>query len=143
MRDSVVSMSARGGVPELRSRVMIRLNRSSMDDDPAARSRSSGMAMVSSAETPGISTSANPTELREPTGTVGRTRPTPATVIRSVVKVRAGKVTTCPGGVREAAPSGDGDRVAAVEGQGGLGDGCGRGSPVWGWSRVTELSVRG
>ena len=135
VRASDVSTSERG-------RVMTRLSRSNRDDGPAARSRSSGMAMVSSTEMPGISTSAKPTELREPTGTLGSATATPLTVMRIVVKVRVGKFTTCPVGVREAGPSGTVTgcfpskvRVTEVIER--------SGSPVCGWTRVTELSVRG
>src|SRR5580692_8672723 len=77
LRANEVSVSDRSGVPELRSRVMMRLRRSEAEAVPAARRRSSGMTMVSFAETPGILTSANPTELREETALWGSEVATP------------------------------------------------------------------
>ena len=97
-----------GGVPELRSRVMTRLSRSTADEAPAARSRSWGMAMISLAVTPGMPTSAKPdraARCHRDGGSV-HVAARRSTVMRSVVKVRAGKVTTCPGGVSDAGPSG-------------------------------------
>ena len=103
-RSSVGSTSDRGGVPELRSRVMTRLSRSPNDEVPAARSRSSGMASISWTFTPGMPTSANPTELPWPMGGVGPVVVTPVTVMRRVRKVRGGKDTTWPAAVFDAGP---------------------------------------
>ncbi len=100
------------------------------------------MEMTSVAVTPGIPTSAKPTELREVSGTDGSDTAAPVMVMRRVVKVRAGKVTTCPGGVREAAPRGTetGSRPSKVRVTREIDR---SGSPVWGWMRVRELSVVG
>ena len=105
-RARTCSTSARGGVPEARRRVMVRVSRSASEAVPAARSRSWGMTTVSSTETPGMPTSAKPVELREPTGEVGSSTATPDTVIRSVRNVRAGKVTVSPAAVRDAGARG-------------------------------------
>ena len=70
--------------------------------------------------------------------TSGLATATPSTVMRRVVKVRAGKVITCPVGVRDRGPRGMemGFRpskvsVALVIQR--------SGSPVWGWTRVSVL----
>ena len=105
-RARTCSTSARGGVPEARRRVMVRVSRSASEAVPAARSRSWGMTTVSSTETPGMPTSAKPVELRKPTGEVGSSTATPDTVIRSVRNVRAGKVTVSPAAVRDAGARG-------------------------------------
>ena len=71
------------------------------------------MDTVSSTDTPGMPTSAKPTELREPIGEVGSSTATPVTVIRRVVNVWAGKVRVSPVAVREARAKGSmisGDR---------------------------------
>ena len=100
------------------------------------------MEMISVADTPGISTSAKPTELREVTGTPGLATCTPVMVTRRVVKVRDGNVTTWPGGVRDAAPRGTetGSRPSKVMVTLEI---VRSGSPVWGWTRVSDVSVCG
>jgi hypothetical protein len=104
--------------------------------------RSSGMAMVSSAVTPGILTSANPTELREATALCGADVATAFTVIRRVVKERVGKETTWPATLLEPGPRGTTTgwppskvRVTLVIHR--------SGSPVTGWTRVTDPTVLG
>ena len=62
------------------------------------------MAMASWAVRPGIPTSAKPTELRDPTGRPDLSTWLASTVMRRVVKVRAGKAICCPAGEREAGP---------------------------------------
>ena len=66
----------------------------------------------------------------------------PVMVIRRVVKVRGGKVTTWPGGVRDAAPrrTGTGSFPSKVRVSLEIER---SGSPVWGWIRVSELAVVG
>ena len=75
--------------------------RSEMDEAPEARNRSWGIDTVSSTATPGMTTSAKPVELREPMGVFGSSTTTPLRVMRSVVAVRAAKVTVWPSGVRD------------------------------------------
>ena len=57
-------------------------------------------------------------------GTVGSDTATPATVMRRVVKVRDGKGDHLPGRSQRGGTQRRGERVAAVEGQGDLGDGA-------------------
>ena len=52
-----------GGTPKLRSRVISRVSESKIDDGPVVLRRSWGRETVSWTVTPGICTSANPTEL--------------------------------------------------------------------------------